>query len=933
MLGGVALVVALAAVFGMPERAPAATDEWPRRFQDSKREVLVYQPQLEDFNDDRLSARAAVSARKKEWKDPVFGAIWIDARVSVDRDTRMASIHNIKITDVKFPSASPEDVATIKDFMNEQLEGDVHTIAMDRLVAAMQLVEKQREQDANLGNDPPKIIYRSQPAVLVLLDGEPKLMPVPDSPLMRVVNTPFVMLYAPSDKAYYLRAGETWAMALALQGPWKPVETLPQAIQDLQEKVRREAARQAEKQGVKGERKGGAKAGPSKTDGSAQKVEMTEGGDLPEIVVVTEPSELIVTEGEPQYTPIEGTNLLYVSNTDNNIFMDASEKQFYVLLSGRWFKGASLENGPWTYVPSTGLPSDFAKIPEGSVKGFVLVSVAGTQEAREAVMDSYIPQTAAIDRGKASIEIKYDGDPEFEKIPNVDVEYAVNTPDAVFKAQGKYFACVDAVWYESPSPTGPWKVSVEVAGDIYKIPPSNPHYNARYVKVYDSTDDVAYVGYTPGYTGSYVDEGAVVYGTGYRYPTYSSGTTYIPSPSTYGYSAVYNPYQATWGYQPVYYNPYSWLAPAIVGVGVGIAVAAIVDNWRDDYRYPYYRGWWGGGGYHYHNVHYHHHYHHNNAGWRPRPTPYWRPGDRPTWRPGERPWRPGSRPGWRPGDRPGWAGNRPDWRPGDRPGRPGDRPGWRPGDRPGRPTTLPATRPNLYNRPGMENKLADASQIRRPGRGDRLEARPVSTRPGGDRLDAARPGAGRPAMERPAARPARGEGRPDKALRPASEQMKRNNVFADQEGNVYRRDRKGNWQQRDTKGWSSVDRTSREQVGRPSREGDRARREVVSRPARRPAADTARLNQEFRARERGAERANQFRGSQSFETRSAFGRSSGGSRGGDFSGFRGSSRGGDRSGFRAGGGGRGGGGEGRGGRGGGGRGGGGGGRGGGGRGR
>jgi len=34
------------------------------------------------------------------------------------------------------------------------------------------------------------------------------------------------------------------------------------------------------------------------------------------------------------------------------------------------------------------------------VKGFVLVSVAGTQQAREAVMDTYIPQTAAIDRRK-----------------------------------------------------------------------------------------------------------------------------------------------------------------------------------------------------------------------------------------------------------------------------------------------------------------------------------------------------------------------------------------------------------------------------------------------------------------------------------------------------------------------------------------------------
>jgi hypothetical protein len=39
--------------------------------------------------------------------------------------------------------------------------------------------------------------------------------------------------------------------------------------------------------------------------------------------------------------------------------------------------------------------------------------------------------------------------------------------------------------------------------DVESIPASNPHYNVKYVHVYDSTPDVVYVGYTPGYYGSY----------------------------------------------------------------------------------------------------------------------------------------------------------------------------------------------------------------------------------------------------------------------------------------------------------------------------------------------------------------------------------------------------------------------------------------------
>jgi hypothetical protein len=73
---------------------------------------------------------------------------------------------------------------------------------------------------------------------------------------------------------------------------------------------------------------------------------------------------------------------------------------------------------------------------------------------------------------------------------------------------------------------------------VDRVPPSNPNYNAKYVKVYDSTEDTVTVGYTPGYTGSYVDNGTVVYGTGYDYSGYSSPEAYIPPPATYGYAAA-----------------------------------------------------------------------------------------------------------------------------------------------------------------------------------------------------------------------------------------------------------------------------------------------------------------------------------------------------------------------------------------------------------
>ena len=52
--------------------ASAAEDPWPKRFEDPRGTVVMYQPQLEDYKDDVLTARAAVSVKTKDSQDPNF---------------------------------------------------------------------------------------------------------------------------------------------------------------------------------------------------------------------------------------------------------------------------------------------------------------------------------------------------------------------------------------------------------------------------------------------------------------------------------------------------------------------------------------------------------------------------------------------------------------------------------------------------------------------------------------------------------------------------------------------------------------------------------------------------------------------------------------------------------------------------------------------
>jgi hypothetical protein len=289
--------------------------------------------------------------------------------------------------------------------------------------------------------------------------------------------------------------------------------------------------------------------------------------EIPVVLVVFGPAELIETRGVPKYNLIPGTGLEYVINTSGNIFRFSAA--YYILISGRWFQAATLD-GPWTFVNATEMPSDFAKIPTDNPKATVLASVPGTPQSKEALIANSIPQTATITRSEAKITVQYDGEAKFVPIQGTSIRYAENTSAAVIKVADDNYYCVEAgVWFKAQSPQGPWIVADTVPKQIYGIPPNSPLYYVTYAKVYGSTPEVVYVGYTPGYYGTVVSATTmtVVYGTGWYYPPYISSTMWSSWPYTYGVGAgfTYNE-DAGWsvgfgygyGYYPGYYP---WWGP------------------------------------------------------------------------------------------------------------------------------------------------------------------------------------------------------------------------------------------------------------------------------------------------------------------------------------------------------------------------------------
>ncbi len=560
----------VAAVVAATSVLDAATSAWPRTIAHADATVVIYQPQVDRFDGDELEGRVAVAVTAAGSTEPEFGAVWLTARVETDRDARLVRVVDVKVENLRLPDASDD----ARQQLGTLLESEVPRleIVMDLDLLLADLAEAAPSGVDGLRNDPPTIIVRQQPAVLILVDGEPVYQQVGESSVERVVNTPF--LVARFANTHYLASDNGWFEARAIVGPWRAISRPPAPVGELAEEQAR--ATRSERRAAAG------------LDAR-----------VPEIVVSFAPAELIFVDGQPLLAPVGDGDLLIVTNTDSDLVFAVDSRAYFVLLSGRWYRSRTL-GGPWEWVANDALPPSFAAIPDDSDIGYLRASVAGTEESREAMLDQVIPQTTAVRRDDSSLEVAYDGSPKFVDVDGTPLRYAVNTASSVLWYGGIYYACDQGVWYEAAAPTGPWLVSVSVPPVMYTIPPSSPVYNVTYVRVYSATPEVVYVGYTPGYLGSYVAHGAVVYGTGWHYRPWWDHH-YYPRPVTWGYHVRYNPWYGWsfglsystcpfaftigWGHSwsagwwgPGWYRPYPWYGSPY---GYG---------YRDGYRHGYWHG-------------------------------------------------------------------------------------------------------------------------------------------------------------------------------------------------------------------------------------------------------------------------------------------------------------------------------------------------------
>jgi hypothetical protein len=488
--------------------ALAQDGNWPKVIKTSNAEIRIFEFQPQSLNGNKLALQSALSVKEND-KDPVFGMLWAEGTINKDQSGNVNNMSDFNVSNIKLPGVeNRSEINELKTLLQTEIPDMELNIPMTQLLARIAANQKEAKLSAGINTNPPKIIYMNEPSMLVFIDGQPQIQRNTEWGVDQVVNTPFTIIK--NNNKFYLYGNRKWYTANSITGSWTYLRAVPQQLTTIDKEIR-----------------------------NADTSVLTE-NTIPAIIVTTEPAELIQSKGEANFSPVQGTNLLYMTNTANDIFLDVNQQQYYVLISGRWYKAPNL-NSSWTYISPDQLPEDFAKIPAGSEKDAVLASVAGTPQAEESLLDAEVPQTAKVDRSKATANVEYDGEPQFEPIEGTDLEYAVNTPGSVISDGRRYYYVENGVWFESNDPAGPWQVATERPDEVANIPPSSPVYNVKYVYIYDYTPDYVYMGYTPGYLGTYRYGPTIVYGTGYHYRPWR-GRYYYARPLTWGFNMRYNPW-------------------------------------------------------------------------------------------------------------------------------------------------------------------------------------------------------------------------------------------------------------------------------------------------------------------------------------------------------------------------------------------------------
>ena len=193
-------------------------------------------------------------------------------------------------------------------------------------------------------NQVPIIVVSMIPAEIIVTGGPPHFVPVPNTGLQRVANTPSALFFDTAQGRFYVLFSGRWFSAAGLQGPWEfATDRLPPDFALI--------PRDGQDGGVLA-----AVPGTVAAQEAVLRAQIPTTATLKRATVIR-----VMYAGPPRFVPIPGTSILHAINTRTVVLLIGST--YYACESGAWFVARS-PAGPWALADS--IPVVIRTIPVSS---------------------------------------------------------------------------------------------------------------------------------------------------------------------------------------------------------------------------------------------------------------------------------------------------------------------------------------------------------------------------------------------------------------------------------------------------------------------------------------------------------------------------------------------------------------------------------------
>jgi hypothetical protein len=514
----VLLLVAAIASFARASAPPALA--WPQRIEGAGRSWTVFAPCFTAFDGSEVEFEQAILRGD--------GLAAVPDRASIGRVSVVASVQagalpgelelsGFTVRSLSFADRPADDAE--RGALAAAIAGRAMSTTRRAVTHDMVVADARAATADGLGDDVPAFTVVRRRAVGLWIDGEPRMAAVAATGWRRCTNTPFVLLQDPGGTLFVRLAADRWVASDTLGAGYAPAATPPA---DVVAALGREPA-------ARGVAMKPVDADPAPASRTA-----------PELLVFTQPTALVSIDGEPDLVDV-APGVQWAPDASPLLLRTAAPAAWWTIAAGRWFR-ADMLDGAWARVRPSDLPAAFAQLPGGRAFVQARASVPHTPEAVAAVAASLERRAQSLSRADARCSVRWNGPPAWQAVPGTMLRASLNASQPVIEVGAQFFCCDNAAWFSADSADGPWALADAVPDDIASIPPASPAFPVTFVDVVASDDASVTFAWSPGYLGTYVDGGAVVFGTGFSPAAveFAAGA-FASQPQTFAQPVAFDP--------------------------------------------------------------------------------------------------------------------------------------------------------------------------------------------------------------------------------------------------------------------------------------------------------------------------------------------------------------------------------------------------------